>query len=79
MWAHETLEYELNRYFTVSMTGFRRAMRQFGVLIPSHVNSGIGPALRAGVGKGFSIIYPDHFLYEDEKDVKIAGTSEFHL
>ena len=78
VWAHETLEYELNRYFTVSMTGFRRAMRQFGVLIPAHVNSGIGPALRAGIAKGIGILYPDHFLDEDEKDVKIAGKTLLH-
>ncbi len=73
MWAHRKLTFELDRYFTASQTGFKRAMRQFGVMIPSEVNAGIGGRLAYNKKTDIGILYPDHFLEGDEADVTIAG------
>ena len=72
-WAHKTLTHEMDRYFTSAQNGFKRAMRQFGVMIPAHVNAGIGGSLRFGPDVEIGILYPDHFLNDDEEDVTIAG------
>ena len=69
----KTLTHEMDRYFTSAQNGFRRAMRQFGVMIPAHINAGIGGSLRFGPDVEIGILYPDHFLNDDEEDVTIAG------
>ena len=74
IWAHKTMTKEIDRWFTSSKAGYKRAMRQFGVMIPFHVNAGIGGDLRYGIENiELGILYPDHFLKEDEEDVTIAG------
>ena len=48
-------------------------MRQFGVMIPAHVNAGIGGSLRYSPDSEIGILYPNHFLEDDEEDFTIAG------
>ena len=77
VWAHKTLTYELDRYFTVGQLGYKRAKRQFGVSIPGLVSAGIGSGLATGSNIDIGILYPDHFLEDDEEDVTIAGKLAF--
>ncbi len=72
VWAHKKLTYELDRFFTAGPAGFKRAARQFGIMIPDQVNAGIGSSLRTAKSS-IGILYPDHFLDGDEADVEIAG------
>ena len=73
VWAHKLMTYELDRYFTVGQLGYKRAKRQFGVRIPGLVNAGIGGSLATHSEIDIGILYPDHFLEDDEEDVTIAG------
>ncbi|KAL3859271.1 hypothetical protein ACJMK2_009498 [Sinanodonta woodiana] len=74
IWAHYDIEKEFRRTALTSASGFRRAMRQFGVLLPERLNSGIGIRLRYGkTDKTLSIVHPTHFVHNKETDVDIAG------
>ena len=63
----------LRRVATVSLLTYKRAMRQFGVLLPSHINSGIGIRLTYGKNATTGLVYPTRFLEEDQAQVNIAG------
>ena len=76
VWAHKTFTYELDRYLTVGQVGYTRARRQFGSRLASRENAGIGMSLALDDVQ-IGILYPDHFLNDDEKDVTIAGYYEY--
>ncbi|CAD5116562.1 unnamed protein product [Dimorphilus gyrociliatus] len=73
IWAHEMLIDQMERYLVTSDTIFRRAIRQFGILLPKpyHINSGIGPEVR--IDATFGYIPPNRLLKRDESDEIIAG------
>lgn len=49
-------------------------MRQFGVFLPQHVNSGIGLKLNLKKGQSaLGVVYPDRFVHEQKTDVLLAG------
>ena len=76
VWAHKTFTYELDRYLTVGQVGYTRARRQFGSRLASRENAGIGMSLALDDVQ-IGILYPDHFLNDDEEDVTIAGYYEY--
>ena len=75
VWAHKTLIYELDRFLTVGQLGYMRAKRQFGSRLASRENAGIGVGLAVD-NVQIGILYPNHFLNDDEEDVTIAGYCE---
>lgn len=73
IWAHHTLESQIDVMTFKSGIMYLRAARQFGPLLPSnaHINSGLGPNLRLG---NFGYLPPTHLLTKERADVVIAGT-----
>jgi alkyl sulfatase BDS1-like metallo-beta-lactamase superfamily hydrolase len=76
IYAHATTEAHLKRIATVTReTTYRRAMRQFGTLLPEGgvVNCGIGPRLVYDGTQTISILPPTKTFSGDRLDVRIAG------
>ncbi len=73
VWAHKTLPFELERVFMLGQIGYRRGMRQFGIMASGVANVGIGLRVNYGEGRRIGILHPTRFLEEDQEDVNIAG------
>ena len=72
VWAHETLEEELDNVVRTGSSYFIRAMRQFGVLLPPEASTALKTELKFGRSNPGSL-YPTHLVHEEHKDVNIAG------
>ncbi|KAJ8303406.1 hypothetical protein KUTeg_019802 [Tegillarca granosa] len=75
IWAHVGILKQFQRVFsTVNTATYKRAARQFGVLLPNTINAGIGHRLRYSVsGDRLGVVFPDKFVSEKETEVHIAG------
>ncbi|XP_071089046.1 linear primary-alkylsulfatase-like [Haliotis cracherodii] len=74
IWAHRSIMAEFQTFFYSAPIGFQRAMRQFGVLIPDHINSGIGMKLRVTEdGQQLGLIFPTKMFVGIERDITVAG------
>ena len=76
VYAHESTQYYLNRIATITReTTYRRAMRQFGSLLPEGgvVNCGIGPKLRFNEESRLAILAPTRTFEAAPLELEIAG------
>ena len=76
VYSHESTQHHLNRIANVTLeTTYRRAMRQFGSLLPEGgvVNCGIGPELRFNENSKISILAPTQTFGEQPLELEIAG------
>jgi alkyl sulfatase BDS1-like metallo-beta-lactamase superfamily hydrolase len=76
VYAHAETLGHLERIATLTReTTYRRAMRQFGALLPDEqfLNAGIGPRLRYDETKTAAILPPTHTFAEARLEVEIAG------
>ncbi|XP_067651706.1 linear primary-alkylsulfatase-like [Haliotis asinina] len=75
IWAHRSILSEFQTFFYTSPIGYQRAMRQFGVLIPNHINSGIGMKLRVADEGQPGLIFPNKLFVGIERDITVAGVN----
>ncbi len=76
IFAHESTAREIDRIAAITReTTFRRAMRQFGVMIPKKdfLNSGIGPFLDFGGESEIGLERPTRVLAGKRSDLVLAG------
>ncbi len=76
IYAHHTTSHHLDRIVNVTRdTTYRRAMRQFGVLLPPGgvVNCGIGRALYFDSESTPGLLYPTRTYDGDRMELEIAG------
>lgn len=76
VYSHESTEYYLNRIANITReTTYRRAMRQFGSLLPEGgvVNCGIGPELLFNEGSTIGTLAPTRTFGAGPLEVEIAG------
>ena len=76
VYAHESTIYYLNRIASVTReTTYRRAMRQFGSLLPAGgvVNCGIGPALKFDENSTVAFLPPTRTFGSKPLELDIAG------
>ncbi len=76
IYAHENTSHHLKRIVSVTReTTYRRAMRQFGVLLPEGgvLNAGIGPRLEFDRTKTIGAIPPNKTFSEERLDLEVAG------
>jgi alkyl sulfatase BDS1-like metallo-beta-lactamase superfamily hydrolase len=76
VYSHESTQYYLNRIANITReTTYRRAMRQFGSLLPEGgvVNCGIGPELRFDEDSTLAILAPTRTFGMDPLELEIAG------
>ncbi len=76
IYAHAETMDQLERIATITReTTYRRAMRQFGTLLPAgqYVNAGIGPRLRYDEKKTAAVLPPTHTFAGERLEVEIAG------
>jgi hypothetical protein len=72
--SHTGTDREFIRFSTGNGAYYRRAMRQFGVHLPTIINAGIGPRLRAGTDAStMGMVYPTRYFDGAETDINIAG------
>jgi alkyl sulfatase BDS1-like metallo-beta-lactamase superfamily hydrolase len=75
IYAHSSTSYYMDRLATITReTTYRRAMRQFGTLLPEGgiVNDGIGPRLEFDESKTLGLLVPTKTFSEDRLDLEIA-------
>jgi len=76
VYSHESTQYYLNRIANITReTTYRRAMRQFGSLLPEGgvVNCGIGPELRFNEDSTFDVLLPTRTFGTKSLELEIAG------
>jgi alkyl sulfatase BDS1-like metallo-beta-lactamase superfamily hydrolase len=76
VYSHATTSYYMDRIATITReTTYRRAMRQFGTLLPEGglVNAGIGPRLEFDESKTLGMLAPTKTFAADRLDLEIAG------
>lgn len=76
VYSHESTLYYLKRIASVTReTTYRRAMRQFGTLLPEGgvLNCGIGPELRFNENNTIGILPPTQTFDGDQLELNIAG------
>ena len=76
IYAHATTSYYMDRIATITReTTYRRAMRQFGTLLPEGgiINDGIGPRLEFDESKTLGLLVPTKTFSADRLDLDIAG------
>ncbi len=74
--SHASTGFYLNRIATVTReTTYRRAMRQFGTLLPEGelINAGIGPRLKFDADKTIATLAPNQTFSSDSLELEIAG------
>ncbi len=74
--SHASTQLHLNRIATVTReTTYRRAMRQFGTLLPEgeYINAGIGPKLEFDEDKTIAMQAPTRTFTTDRLELDIAG------
>ncbi|RJP44960.1 MAG: MBL fold metallo-hydrolase [Desulfobacteraceae bacterium] len=75
IYAHQTTRHHLDRIVNITRdTTYRRAMRQFGVLLPPGglVNAGVGSRLLFDQHSTPGLLYPTK-TYDDRMELEIAG------
>jgi alkyl sulfatase BDS1-like metallo-beta-lactamase superfamily hydrolase len=78
IYSHVATSYYMNRISTITReTTYRRAMRQFGTLLPEGgiINDGIGPRLEFDESKTLGMLPPTKTFSKDHLNLKIAGLS----
>lgn len=81
VYSHASTSDHLNRVANITReTTYRRAMRQFGVLLPEGtvLNAGIGPYLKFNANSTVAVIPPTHVFAEDQLELEFAGI-KLHL
>jgi alkyl sulfatase BDS1-like metallo-beta-lactamase superfamily hydrolase len=76
VYSHESTQYYLNRIANITReTTYRRAMRQFGSLLPEGgvVNCGIGPEFRYNENSTLALLLPTQTFSMDPLELEIAG------
>jgi alkyl sulfatase BDS1-like metallo-beta-lactamase superfamily hydrolase len=76
IFSHATTSYYLDRIANITReTTYRRAMRQFGSLLPEGgiINAGIGPRLEYDETKTLGVLAPSKTFSEDRLNLEIAG------
>lgn len=76
IFAHSSTSYYMDRIATITReTTYRRAMRQFGTLLPEGgiINDGIGPRLEFDESKTLGLLVPTKTFSGDRLDLDIAG------
>ncbi|MBE9545558.1 MAG: MBL fold metallo-hydrolase [Proteobacteria bacterium] len=76
IYSHAATSYYMDRIATITReTTYRRAMRQFGTLLPEGglINAGIGPRLEFDESKTLGLLVPTKTFSEDHLDLEIAG------
>ena len=76
VYSHESTGHYLNRIANITRdTTYRRAMRQFGTLLPEgeRVNCGIGPKLRFNEDSTLAILTPNRTFGSTPLELEIAG------
>ena len=76
VYSHATTSYYMDRIATITReTTYRRAMRQFGTLLPEGglVNAGIGTRLEFDESKTLGMLAPTKTFATDRRDLEIAG------
>jgi alkyl sulfatase BDS1-like metallo-beta-lactamase superfamily hydrolase len=76
VYSHASTQYYLNRIANITLeTTYRRAMRQFGTLLPEGgvVNCGIGPELRFNEGSTLAVLAPTRTFGTRPLELEIAG------
>jgi len=76
IYAHAATSYYMERIGTITReTTYRRAMRQFGTLLPEGgiINDGIGPRLEYDESKTLGLLVPTKTFSEDHLNLEIAG------
>jgi alkyl sulfatase BDS1-like metallo-beta-lactamase superfamily hydrolase len=76
IYSHAETQRHLNRITTLTReTTYRRAMRQFGTLLPEgqFVNAGIGPRLQYDDRKTAALLFPTRTFADEELEIEIAG------
>ncbi len=76
IFAHSSTSYYMDRIATITReTTYRRAMRQFGTLLPEGgiINDGIGPRLEFDESKTLGLLVPTKTFSADRLDLDIAG------
>jgi alkyl sulfatase BDS1-like metallo-beta-lactamase superfamily hydrolase len=76
IYAHAATSYYMERIGTITReTTYRRAMRQFGTLLPEGgvINAGIGQRLEFDESKTLGILAPSKTFSEDRLNLEIAG------
>ena len=81
IYSHATTSYYMDRISTITReTTYRRAMRQFGTLLPEGgiINAGIGPRLVFDESKTLGMLTPSKTFSDDRLNLEIAGLT-LHL
>jgi alkyl sulfatase BDS1-like metallo-beta-lactamase superfamily hydrolase len=76
VYCHEKTFYYLNRIANITReTTYRRAMRQFGTMLPPGgvINAGIGPWLEYDQSKKIALLLPTKTFKGDRLELEIAG------
>ncbi len=76
IYSHAATSYYMERIATITReTTYRRAMRQFGTLLPDGglINAGIGPRLEFDESKTLGLLVPTKTFSGDRLDLQIAG------
>jgi alkyl sulfatase BDS1-like metallo-beta-lactamase superfamily hydrolase len=76
VYSHESTLYHLNRIVNITReTTYRRAMRQFGTLLPHGglINAGIGPRLVFTQESTPAVILPNKTFAGERLDLEVAG------
>jgi len=76
IYSHATTSHYMDRISTITReTTYRRAMRQFGTLLPEGgiINAGIGPRLEFDESKTLGMLVPTKTFSTDRLDLEIAG------
>ena len=76
IYSHELTLYYLKRIASITReTTYRRAMRQFGTLLPAGgvLNCGIGPELKFSENSTIALLPPTRTFSEDQFVLEIAG------
>ena len=76
IYSHASTSYYMDRIATITReTTYRRAMRQFGTLLPEGglINAGIGKALEFDESKTLGMLVPNKTFSKDRLDLEIAG------
>jgi len=76
IYSHATTAYYMDRIATITReTTYRRAMRQFGTLLPQGgiINAGIGQRLEFDESKTLGMLAPGKTFSEDRLNLEIAG------
>jgi alkyl sulfatase BDS1-like metallo-beta-lactamase superfamily hydrolase len=76
IYSHASTSYYMDRIATITReTTYRRAMRQFGTLLPEGglINAGIGQRLEFDESKTLGMLAPNKTFSRDRLDLEIAG------